>query len=297
MNARMLFRGTGTALVTPFTPDDKVDEKALRRLIDIQIGAGIDALIVLGTTGENPNVSDDERRHIVDVAVEQAAGRVPVVIGTGNNSTRASIEYSRQAVAAGADALLVVGPYYNKPMQSGFYRHVAEIASAADAPIILYNVPGRTSFNFTAETTLRIAADIPQVVGVKEASASIAQISDVLAGRPDGFAVYSGDDEFALPVTLLGGDGVVSVVSNAMPGRFTRMIAHALDGNLADARRLHFEMLEAMRACFRETNPIPIKAALADAGIISGGLRLPLEEISDANRERVLEVFRPLIEK
>ena len=297
MNARMLFRGTGTALVTPFTPDDKVDEKALRRLIDIQIGAGINALIILGTTGENPNVTDDERRHIVDVAVDQAGGRVPVVIGSGNNSTRASIEYSRQAVAAGADALLVVGPYYNKPMQSGFYRHVAEIASAADAPIILYNVPGRTSFNFTAETTLRLAADIPQVVGVKEASANLAQISDVLAGRPEGFAVYSGDDEWALPITLLGGDGVVSVVSNAMPGRFTRMIALALEGQLDEARRMHFEMLGAMRACFAETNPIPIKAALADADIISGKLRLPLEEITAANRDDVLEIFRPLVEK
>lgn len=295
MATDLLFTGAAPALITPFTPDDALDETALRSLIDWQIDQGVDGLVVLGTTGENPTVTDAERRRLVDVSVEQADGRVPVIVGTGTNATQESIRYSKQAAAAGADGLLVVGPYYNKPTQAGFRAHVAAIAEATDCPIILYNVPGRTSFNVTAETTLALAEEVPSVVGVKEASGALAQIADILAYRPDGFAVYAGDDEIALPLIALGGDGVVSVVSNAVPGPFSRMVHAAFDGDLATARRLHFDLLPAMRACFAETNPIPIKAVLAEMGRCAPTLRLPLVALTDARRPEVMAAFAPFL--
>lgn len=297
MKGSRLFTGTGTALVTPFTADDQFDEAAYRRLIDQQLEGGIDALVVLGTTGENATVWPEERRRIVDVAIAHTDGRAPVIVGTGNNSTSESIVFSKEAVAAGADGLLIVGPYYNKPTQAGFRAHVAAIAEAADCPIVIYNVPGRTSFNFTAETTLQIAEEIPAVVGVKEASANLAQISDILAHRPDHLAVYSGDDELTLPMIALGADGVVSVISNALPGPFGAMVRAALDGDYARAKDLHFELLPAMRACFVETNPIPVKTVLAATGLIEGHLRLPLLAMEDAPRRKVLEAFAGYLEK
>lgn len=296
MASTHLFRGTGTALVTPFTADDAFDQTAYRRFIDFQIEQGIDALIVLGTTGENATVWPEERRRIVDVAVEQANGRVPVVIGTGNNSTSESIAFSKEAAQSGADGLLIVGPYYNKPTQEGFFRHVAAIADATDTPMIIYNVPGRTSFNFSAQTTLRIAEEIPTVVGVKEASGDLAQISDILAGRPDHLAVYAGDDELAYPIVALGGEGVISVVSNALPRAFGDLIRHALSGDFARARDLQFDLLGAMRACFFETNPIPIKTVVAHMGLMEDHLRLPLWKMSDDSRKRVIRAFEDLLE-
>ena len=294
--ARHLFRGTGTALITPFTEDDRVDSEGLRRLIDRQIEGGVEALIILGTTGENATVWPDERRHIVDVAIEHAAGRVPVVIGSGNNSTSESIAFSKEATASGADALLVVGPYYNKPTQAGFRAHVAAIADATDCPIIVYNVPGRTCFNIQAETMLQIAEEVPTVVGVKEASGDLAQISDILANRPGRLAVYSGDDEITLPLLTLGGDGVISVVANAVPDKFSEMVRRALAADFDAARGMHFELLDAMRACFLETNPIPVKTVVAATGIIGGRLRLPLLAMEDAPRRKVLEAFRTHLE-
>lgn len=290
-----LFTGTAPALVTPFTPNDEIDEQAFRRLIDWQIESGVEALVVLGTTGENATIWPDERRRLVEIAVEQTAGRVPLVVGTGNNSTAESIVFSQEAVSQGADALLVVGPYYNKPTQPGFRAHVAAIAEAADRPIIIYNVPGRTSFNIKAETTLQIAEEIPSVIAVKEASGDLAQISDILAHRPDGFAVYSGDDELTLPLITLGADGVISVIANALPDRFSDMVRTALAGQFDKAREMHFRMLEAMRACFYETNPIPIKTVLADSGRIQPGMRLPLVPMEPKNRERVIRAFEGLV--
>lgn len=295
MPNRRLFTGTAPALITPFTADDELDLTSLRRLIDWQIDQGVEALVILGTTGENPTVSDDERRRLVEVSIEHTAGRVPVIIGTGTNSTRASIRYSKEAEAAGADGLLVVGPYYNKPTQAGFHAHVAAIADASDCPIIIYNVPGRTSFNLKAETMLGIADDISSVVGVKEASGDLAQISDILAHRPKHLAVYAGDDEMALPLILLGGDGVVSVICNAVPGAFSDMIREALAGDVQSARRQHFRLLPAMRACFFETNPIPVKAVLAAMNRIHPKLRLPLVPLTDANRQFVMDAFRPFV--
>lgn len=292
----MLFRGVAPALVTPFTYDDTLDLDAFRRLLDVQIRGGVSGVVVLGTTGENPTVTDAERRRLVDAAVAHVDGRVPVIVGTGTNSTAASITYSKEAEDAGADGLLVVGPYYNKPSQAGFAGHVEAIAAATDTPIILYNVPGRTSFNIDAETTLRLAESVPAVVGVKEASGDLAQIEDILARRPDGFAVYAGDDEITLPLVALGGDGCVSVISNALPERFSGMVHAALDGDLPTARSQHHALVPAMRACFFETNPVPIKIVCAAQGLMSEHVRLPLTlPPADAPiRQRILSVFEAL---
>ncbi len=296
----LLFRGTAPALVTPFTTDDRVDEAALRRLIDFQVEgsagyAGVEALVVLGTTGENPTVTDAERRRITEVAIEHAAGRVPVVVGTGTNDTAQSARYSREAVGMGADALLVVGPYYNKPTPAGLLRHVSMIADAAAAPILLYNVPGRTGSNITAETTLRIAEQVPAVFGVKEASGDLAQITDLLAARPDGFGVYSGDDDLTLPMLALGADGLVSVIANAVPGPVAEMVRRGLAGELERARALHFELLGAMRASFFESNPGPVKAVLAEMGMMDAAVRPPLAAVGDDTRARVMQAYGPHI--
>lgn len=295
--ADFLFRGTAPALVTPFTADDKIDEYALRRLVDRQIDGGVEALVVLGTTGENATIWPEERHRIVDIVIEHTDGRVPVIIGTGNNSTSESIVFSKEAAAQGADGLLIVGPYYNKPTQNGFFAHVAAIADATDCPMIIYNVPGRTSFNIQAETSLRLAEEIPTVVGVKEASGDIGQISNILAHRPDHLAVYAGDDEFALPLICLGADGVVSVISNVLPDLFSNLVRAGLAGDFDKARELHFRLLPAMRACFFETNPIPVKMLLAEVGQIEPTLRLPLIPMEDANRQRTLDAFAGLMEE
>ncbi len=289
----VLFRGVAPALVTPFTADDEIDERAFRDLIEKQIEGGVDGLVVLGTTGENPTVTEVERHRLVNTAVEAAAGRVPVIVGTGTNNTDESVAFSEAAVDAGADALLVVGPYYNKPSQSGFVAHVEAIAEAGDAPIILYNVPGRTSFHVKAETILQLAEQVPQVVGVKEASGDLDQIGDILHHRPDGFAVYAGDDEITLPLLAMGGDGAVSVISNALPERFSRMVEAGLVGDLSTARELHFDLLPAMRACFLETNPIPIKDVCAAMGWMEPHVRLPLLPMDERSsvRQRVLSAF------
>lgn len=289
----MLFRGVAPALVTPFTSDDEIDEAAFTNLIEMQIEGGVSALVVLGTTGENPTITTSERRRIVDLAVDTAAGRVPVIIGTGTNNTDESVSFSQSAIEAGADGLLVVGPYYNKPSQAGFSAHVETIAEAADAPIILYNVPGRTSFNIAAETTLHLAENVPQVVGVKEASGDLEQIGDILAHRPDDFAVYAGDDEMSLPLLSMGGDGTVSVISNALPERFCELVQAGLDDDLDRARELHFELLPAMRACFFETNPIPIKDVCVAMGLMEPHVRLPLVPMDERApvRQRVLSSF------
>lgn len=292
----MLFRGTAPALVTPFTDDDTLDLDAFRRLLDVQIDGGVAAVVVLGTTGENPTVTDAERRRLVQAAVDHVDGRVPVIVGTGTNSTAQSIRYSHDAVDAGADGLLVVGPYYNKPSQAGFIGHVEAIASATDAPIILYNVPGRTRFNITAETTLDLAESVPSVVGMKEASGDLAQIGDILSGRPDGFAVYAGDDEITLPLLALGGDGCISVISNALPERFSTLVRAALEDDLATARAEHRALVPAMRACFLETNPVPIKLVCAAQGLMNEHVRLPLAPLADDDpvRQRILTVFNAL---
>ncbi len=289
----LLFRGVAPALVTPFTSDDTIDEDALRRLIDVQIESGAAALVVLGTTGENPTITEAERRQIVDCVVETTDGRVPVIVGTGTYNTDESVAFSEAAVSAGADGLLVVGPYYNKPSQDGFTAHVETIADATGAPIILYNVPSRTSFNIAPETALHLAEEVPSVVGIKEASGEISQIGDLLAHRPYGFGVYSGDDEMTLPLLALGGDGAVSVISNALPELFCELVEAGLDGDFETARERHLELLPAMRACFLETNPVPIKDVCAALGWMEPHVRLPLVPMEERSpvRQRVLSAF------
>jgi 4-hydroxy-tetrahydrodipicolinate synthase len=298
MASDLLFRGAAPALVTPFTADDDIDLAAFRALIDRQLDGGAAAVVVLGTTGENPTVTDEERDRLVHAAAETVDGRVPVIVGTGTNDTDQSIAYSETAVDAGADGLLVVGPYYNKPSQAGFVAHVEAIAAAVDVPIILYNVPGRTQFNLAAETTLQLAEEVPQVVGVKEASGDLEQVGDLLLHRPDDFAVYSGDDELTLPLLAMGGDGVVSVLSNALPGRVSRMVAAGLEGDLETARTHHFELLPAMRACFLETNPVPIKDVCAALGWMEPHVRLPLLPMDERApiRRRVLSAFEDFLD-
>jgi len=298
MADNMFFRGVAPALVTPFTAEDEIDETAFCDLIETQIDGGVSGLVVLGTTGENPTVTVEERRRLVDLAVETADGRVPVIVGTGTNNTEESVDFSTAAIEAGADGLLVVGPYYNKPSQAGFVSHVKTIAEAADAPLILYNVPGRTSFNLEAETTLQLAEEVPQVVGVKEASGDLEQIADILHHRPDDFAVYSGDDEITLPLLAMGGDGAVSVISNALPKPFSRLVAAGLNGDLATAREIHFDLLPAMRACFLETNPIPIKDVCAAMGWMEPHVRLPLLSMDERApaRQRVLAAFEEFLD-
>lgn len=288
----MLFRGTAPALITPFSADGTIDETALRKVIDYQIDGGIDALVVLGTTGENPTLTHDERRFIIDVAIGHVNGRIPVIVGTGTNDTAQSVVFSKEATAAGADGLLVVGPYYNKPTAAGLFAHFGAIADAVDTPVILYNVPGRTGSNILAETTLRIASEIPTVIAVKEAAGSIPQTMDLLRDRPADFAVYSGDDDLTLPMIALGADGVVSVIANALPRCISRLTKIALSGDFRAASIRHLELLEAMRAAFYESNPGPIKAVMTDMGLIEENLRLPLVPVSEETKKRVLDIYR-----
>ena len=301
-----VFRGTAPALVTPFTASGGLDGAAFRRLVDFQIEgsrgldgeahAGVEALVVLGTTGENPTVTHDERRRLVDLALEQAAGRVPVIVGTGTNSTADSVTFSKEAADAGADALLVVGPYYNKPTPDGVVGHVSAIADATDCPIVLYNVPGRTGSNLTAETQLRVAEAVPSVAGLKEASGDLLQIAEIIAHAPEGVAVYSGDDALAFPTLALGGDGLISVISNAAPGPTAEMVRRALEDDVAGARRLHYQLFDAMRASFFEANPGPVKAVLAAQGRMEETLRLPLAPLTDDGRRRVMAAYAPFVE-
>ncbi len=292
----MIFTGSATALVTPFTEEGCIDNGAFCALIDRQIQSGSSAIVVLGTTGENATVTPKERSRLVALAVEQVAGRVPLIIGTGNNSTAESIEFSVEAGALGAEGLLVVGPYYNKPPQRGFKAHVAAIADATSCPIILYNVPGRTGFDASTETILELAHEIPSVMGVKEASGDLAKVADLVQGRPDGFAVYSGDDEWTLFFLVLGADGVISVVSNVLPHLMSQLVDQGLKGNIQKASRIHYTLLKAMRACFLDTNPIPVKAVLSELGHIAPKLRLPLSSMSAEQEAGVLSEFRTALE-
>jgi len=295
MKASALFRGTATALVTPFDEDGEFDDGAFRRLVAYQVDGGIDAIVVLGTTGENPTVNDMERERIVNTAVEAAAGAVPVIVGAGTNDTATSVRYSKQADESGADGLLVVGPYYNKPSQRGFAAHVEAIAAATDLPIVLYNVPGRTGFRAAADTVLMLAANVPSVVAIKEASGDLAHISDILVGRPEGFAVYSGDDELTLPLLALSADGVVSVISNVLPNQFGMLVRAGLAGDFELARRIHYDLLPVQRACFAATNPVPVKAMLANLGFMADRVRLPLVSLDPVERVRVLEPLERLM--
>jgi 4-hydroxy-tetrahydrodipicolinate synthase len=272
--------GCGTALLTPFDAGGAIDEPALRRFVEWQVTEGIDFLVPCGTTGEAATMSAAEHRRVVEITVEQAAGRVPIVAGAGSNDTRRAIAQSREMQAAGATHLLHVTPMYNKPPQRGLVAHFRAIAAEAGLPIILYNVPGRTGVNMDAATTLELA-EVPNIAGIKEASGDLAQITEVLRARPAGFSVLSGDDALALAVIAAGGDGVISVASNATPKRMTGLVRAARAGDLAGARSTHLALTPWMRAAFVESNPLPAKAALHLLGLMGPTHRLPLVPLLD----------------
>ena len=288
-----MFKGSLVALITTFR-DHELDEGAFQEHVAWQIDQGTHGLVPCGTTGESPALADDEQKRLIGLCVEVAkTKRVPVIAGTGTNSTEHTIALTRQAKAAGADAALIVCPYYNKPTQQGYFEHFKAIAEAEDIPIIVYNVPGRTGGNIEAKTMLRLA-EIPNIVAVKEASGNLAQIMDIIRDAPSHFRVLSGDDALALAVVLLGGDGVVSVISNEAPAMMSALINAALESDIQRARELHYKLLPLMNANFIESNPIPVKAALAAMGMIEEMYRLPLVKISEANREKLLKVIETL---
>ncbi len=288
------FQGTGTALVTPFKKDGALDEQALRRLVDYQIQGGVEALIPIGTTGESPSLTHDERERVFRIVKEQAKGKAKVFGGTGSNSTETAIEYTKMAKSLGLDAALIVGPYYNKPTQEGYFRHYQAIAKAVDIPIIVYNVPGRTGGNIEAATSLRMAKEIPSIMAVKEASGNFAQIMDIARNKPDHFSLLSGDDAITLPMMAIGADGCISVVANETPRDFSEIVRACLAGNWEKARELHNKLLPLMNANFIESSPIPVKAALAMMGMIEEVYRLPLVEIGQKNREKLKSILADL---
>ncbi len=286
-----MFKGVYTAMITPFTTDGAVDEKALRRLVNAQIDAGVAGLVPVGTTGESPTVTHKENVQVVGIVVEEARGRVPVIAGTGSNSTAEAIDMTGQARELGAAASLQVAPYYNKPSQEGFYRHFTTIAEQIDLPVVVYNIPGRTGKNIETET-LRRMAEHPNIVAVKEASGSIPQMMDVLATMPDDFDVLSGDDNLAFSLTALGGRGVISVASNLIPARMVKMIDLCLRGEIEQSRKEHFELLPLFKAIFLDTNPIPIKYMVHRAGLCEESYRLPMVPLSDQDRKAVDAVLK-----
>jgi 4-hydroxy-tetrahydrodipicolinate synthase len=281
-----LLTGCGTALATPFTVGGALDERALRGLVDWQIDEGIDFLVPCGSTGEAATMTPAEHARVVEITVEQARGRVPVVAGAGSNDTAKAIETSRRMTEAGATHLLHVSPMYNKPPQRGIIAHFTAIADATTLPIIIYNVPGRTGSNVEAETTLELAKH-PRIRSVKEASGNLQQITDCIVGKPAGFTVLSGDDELTLPVLALGGDGLISVISNVVPRLMTTLVRLGREGDARGARDLHLHLLPWMRAAFVESNPIPVKAALAMMGKMENVLRLPLVPLAESKTAAV----------
>lgn len=288
-------RGCATALVTPFRADGSFDEDRMRALVDRQINGGVLLLVPCGTTGESATMTEEEDARVIATTIDVARGRARVIAGAGSNSTASAIEYSQRARDLGADAVLQVAPWYNKPTQEGLYAHFSAIAKAVpDLPIMLYNVPGRTSSNIAAQTTLRLARDCENIVAIKEASGNFSQIMEILRERPANFAVFSGDDAVTLPLIALGGDGIVSVASNEIPALMSQMTNLALDGDWDDARAVHYRILPLMEVNFIESSPGPVKAAMAIMGLLEENFRLPLVPITDKSRERVREVLAAL---
>ncbi len=280
------FRGVGVALVTPMRKDGSVDLDAFAGHADAMIRGGVDYLVPCGTTGESATLTSEEQARVIGAAVEVADGRVPVVAGAGANATHEAVERSVAARKAGADGILSVAPYYNKPPQEGLFRHFEAVAEAAEIPVILYNVPGRTSSNILPDTVLRLA-EIPNVVGIKEASGSLTQVSDILARRPADFVVLSGDDEMTLALLALGADGLISVIANEAPAETAALVHAGMEGAMERAREVHFRLLDLMRCNFVETNPIPVKTAVELLGGPEAHFRLPLVPMSLEGRTKL----------
>jgi len=284
------FQGSFVALVTPFR-NGKLDEAKVRELVELHASHGTDGIVPCGTTGESPTLSHDEHKRVVEVVIEAARGRLKVVAGTGSNSTAEAIDLTRHAERAGAAGALVVNPYYNKPTQDGLYRHFRAVAETVAIPILVYNIQSRTAVNVETGTLERLVRDVKNVLGVKEASGSLDQMSQVIAACGPDFSVLSGDDNLTLPLLAIGGHGVVSVIANILPLETAEMVHAALEGDWKRARDLHYRLFPLARAAFLETNPIPIKEAMAMAGMLEPEFRLPMCRMSDANRERLRAIL------
>jgi 4-hydroxy-tetrahydrodipicolinate synthase len=275
-----VFKGTGVAIVTPFHDSGNIDFGSFEKIIEHVVGGGVNYIVALGTTGESATLSRDEKVAVLDFVVETVNKRVPVVAGLGGNNTQEVINTMRSTSFEGIDAILSVCPYYNKPQQKGLYIHFKAIAGACPVPVILYNVPGRTSVNLTAETTVRLAQDFKNIIGIKEASGNLLQCMDIIRDRPQGFLVFSGDDALALPLMAVGADGVISVVANAFPHIVSEMVSHCMKGKFSKARNLHFSSLQLTNLLFMDGNPSGIKAALEIIGLCQNHVRLPLVKVT-----------------
>ncbi len=292
--AQNKFRGLGIALVTPFRPDGTIDTEALIRLVEYQITSGADFLCIMGTTAETPTLTRDEKRWLKALLVERVAGRVPLLMGCGGNCTAAVVEELRDTDWTGIDGVLSVCPMYNKPSQEGLYQHFRAIALASPVPVVLYNVPGRTGVNMTAETTLRLARDFENIVAIKEASGNITQMDDIIKNKPEGFDVISGDDGITFPLITLGAVGVISVIGNALPREFSRMVRLALHGDYASALHIHHKFAELFKLLFVDGNPAGVKAMLHAMGMIENQLRLPLVPTRLTTMEQISAILREL---
>ncbi len=282
--------GTWTALITPFR-DGEIDEPALRGLVEGNITGGVSGLVACGTTAETPTLSSTESDRVIEIVIEQAAGRVPVMVGTGTNDTRSTLERTRRAQQMGAAAALIVMPYYNRPTQEGLYQHIAHVAANCDLPIVLYNVPGRTGSDIQAATVARLA-QLPTVIGIKEATGNVDRASEIIRLCGPDFAVLSGDDSLTLPIMAVGGRGVISVVSNIAPAAMSALTLAALGGDFLRARTIHHEMLELCGAMFVETNPVPVKAAAAQLGLTTAEVRLPMVPLLPESQTRLTAALR-----
>lgn len=290
--AKNKFKGTGVALVTPFQDNGKVDFRALTKLVNHVIKGKVEYLVVLGTTGESVTLAKEEKAAVVSHVIEAAGNRVPVVLGLGGNNTYEILSQLEKQDFKGIDAILSVSPYYNKPSQQGIYQHYKAIAEASPVPVILYNVPGRTSSNMLADTTLQLAHDFKSIIGVKEASGNLEQCMKIIRNRPKDFLVISGDDALTLPIIACGGDGVISVVANAWPKDFSEMTRQSLEGNFQKARKLHYKLTDIIDQLFADGNPAGIKAALSLMKICSDNLRLPLVKVNPAVQEKLTQLVK-----
>lgn len=288
------FKGLGVALVTPFTPTGEVDYTALRRLLDYQLANGVDFLCILATTGETPCLTVDEKLQIKQIVIEKVQGRIPILMGCGGNNTAAVVQQLQTEDFTGIDGILSVCPYYNKPSQEGLYQHFRRIAESTPLPVVLYNVPGRVGVNMTAETTLRLARDCENIVGIKEASGNFTQIDDIIKNKPEHFDVISGDDGITFPLITLGAVGVISVIGNALPKEFSKMVRLALQGDYPAARHIHHRFTELFKLLFVDGNPAGVKAMLNSMGLIENELRLPLVPARITTMGEIAAIVRDL---
>ena len=292
--AANIFKGLGIALVTPFHANGSIDFEALDRLIDYQLENDTDFFCILGTTAETPCLTADERQQVKEFCVKKIAGRVPILMGCGSNNTRALVEELGSLNLTGIDGVLSVCPYYNKPSQGGLYQHFRAVAAASPLPVVLYNVPGRTGINLRAETTVRLATDCPNIVAVKEASGSLEQVDEIIKLKPDHFEVLSGDDALAFPMIASGAAGVISVIGNALPREFSRMIRLEFRGEYEPARKIHHQFTELYKLLFVDGNPAGVKALLHEMGFIENELRLPLVPTRVSTVQKMSEILREL---